>query len=188
MTDTAPSDHARARRRCVERFNAGSWLRSIRVAEEDAPYLATTTGHCVSPQVRLIFEPPKLDSPKVQNFLSEQEFEGFVLSVDTVAQTFWARLADRTSGTADEEAELPFVAISSDDWPLIVRGAQFSWNIGREWRDGQVRYASDIRFRRCFRSYEAAVAKAKLRASALSDLLAEATAYPASDFPQTRRD
>lgn len=185
MTDIAVlSEREITRQNRVKNFNAQSWLRGSDQAGDDTE--VTVRPRRLKP-IELAFEPPKLDTPKVQNFLIEQEFEGFVLSVDEKTQTFWARLADCTGGGPDEEAEFPFAEIPVDDWPLIVENAQFSWHVGRETRDRQVRRVSDIRFRRFFRFSAAKVANAERRAGALAELLAEAHAYPPINATETGR-
>jgi hypothetical protein len=182
MTDAAVvSVRELVRANRVAGFDAVSWLRGSRMAQEDAPQLDRTTRQR-SPQLGgLVFEPPKLDSPKVDNFIAEQTFECVVLSVDEVARSFWARLVDCTAQNPDEEAEFAFSEIPIDDWPLIMPGALFFWNVGREWRDGQMRRVSDIRFRRFFQFSGATVSNARQRASELAELIAEANAYPPGD-------
>jgi hypothetical protein len=125
--------------------------------------------------------PSGRDTPRVEKFISEQEFEACVLSVDEAARVFWARLVDHTAGRADEEAEFSFDEVPSDDWGLIVPGALFSWNIGLEWRDGQTRRVSEIRFRRFFRFSRGAIAEANEQANRLAQLIAEINAQPAGD-------
>lgn len=181
------SDSANFTERATERvgrlksFSAEMWLRGVRFAEDEDRTSDSNTTDLSPKRADFVFEPPRLTLPKVSNFLSEQEFEAVVLSVDLDNKSFWARLADRTAGLPDEEAEFPFEEVSSDDWPLIIPGAYFSWNIGREVRDGQIRRVSDIRFRRFFRFSTAAIARAAKRASDLESLINESNAYPAGD-------
>ena len=170
----------------MDELNEAAWLRGRRLAEDhdSSGSLSTAQPYVSSRETAFVIEPPKLDAPKVQNFRCEQFFEGAVLSVDDDARTFWARLADRTSEYPDENAKFALAEISRDDWPLIVPGALFTWVIGCESRDGQIRRVSDIRFRRIFSGTAAAVESSKQRAAALADLLAETSAYPPpGDFP-----
>lgn len=181
---TVSSDRVKAREERLHGFSAEMWLRGKRSAEaEDRPFTAATL-ELLPTHADFVFEPPRLTTPKVSAFLPEQEFEGVVLSLDRDNKTFWARLADRTADTPDEEAEFPLDEVSSDDWSLIVPGALFSWNIGREWRDGQMRRVSEIRFRRFFQFSKAAVARSEQRAAALASLIAELDAYPTNDAAQ----
>ncbi len=185
MTDAViVSDRDLARQSRVGNFDGTSWLRANRIAAMDSAVPAQTTPEAELRELP-VFEPPRLNSPRIQNFLTEQEFEGVVLSVDEAEQTFWARLADCSDDNPDEIASFPFQEVSADDWPLILPGALFSWHIGREWRDRQVRRVSDIRFRRAFRFSPATVSQARERAAVLADLLAEATTYPAVDTTET---
>jgi hypothetical protein len=100
--------------------------------------------------------------PRVARFVSEQEFEGVVLTIDVKHNTFFARLVDHTSNYPDEEVEIALDEVSSDDRSLIVPGALFSWNIGRTERSGQVQRVSELRFRRIFRFDARTVAAAKV--------------------------
>jgi len=188
MTDSpVVSERDAARKSRVAGFNGASWLRGNRFGEQDEPQLDVTALSPVRRGASLVFEPPKLSSPKVENFIAEQEFEGVVLSVDEIQRTFWARLADCTAENPDEEAEFAFSEIPVDDWQLITPGALFYWNVGREWRNRQMRRVSDIRFRRFFQFSEATVTRAKHRAETLADLIAKANAYPSGDTAGFRR-
>lgn len=182
LSDSANvTERATARDRRLENFSAEVWLRGARFTKDEYLTSDSNTTELSPKRADFIFEPPRLVSPKVENFLSEQEFEAVVLSVDEVNKSFWVRLADRTAGLPDEEAEFSFDEVPSDDWPLIVPGAFFSWNIGPELRDGQIRRVSDIRFRRFFRFSRAAIARAAKRASTLELLIKESNAYPSGD-------
>jgi hypothetical protein len=111
-------------------------------------------------------------SPRITRFIADQEFEGMVVSIDTSAGTFVARLADLTAETPEEEAEIAFEEISPDDRSLIVPGALFNWMIGRVTEStGQVRRVSELRFRRFFRFTAEAVARAEKRATDMLELL-----------------
>lgn len=182
MTDAGVvSERDAVRQDRVSGFDATSWLRGNQLADAEGSPLENTSGQDLHRRRVLIFEPPKLDSPKVENFIPEQEFEGVVLSVDEVARTFWARLADCTAENPDEEAEFALSEIPRDDWQLVMPGALFFWYVGREWRNGQVRRVSDIRFRRFFQFSAATVDGARQRALKLADLIAQANAYPPND-------
>lgn len=177
------SDKEIARANRLRNFSAKWWLRSHSLAEADKRSSESATMMQSHIQTDFVFEPPALSVPKVENFISEQEFEGLVLSCDRENKTFWARLSDCTANLSDEEAEFPMDEVSVDDWPLIVPGAIFSWNIGRERRNGQLRRVSEIRFRRRFRFSDTAAARAAQRASALASLILESNAYPTIDSP-----
>lgn len=179
------SDRDMARDGRLRGFSAQLWLRGIRLGEADLGASVDATMARSHAPADFVFEPPSLSIPKVANFISEQEFEGVVLSFDIETKTFWVRLSDCTYRLPEEEAEFSLEEVSVDDWPLIVPGALFSWNIGREWRDGQMRRVSEIRFRRFFRFSKAAVVCAAERASALASLIAESDAYPTGDAPQS---
>lgn len=166
---------------CLKDFNPLLQLRAL--AEADNVTSAQATMARSHANLNLGFEPPKYTSPKVANFISEQEFAGTVLSIDENSKTFWARLVDRTSGLPDEEAEILFDEIPSDDWQLIVPGSLFSWNIGRELRDRQIRRVSEIRFRRSFLFSKYAIARAKERADVLASLITESSTYPIENSP-----
>ena len=83
-------------------------------------------------------------------------------------------------GLPQEDAEFSFKEVPSDDWSFIVPSAFFSWNIGCEWRDRQMRRVADFRFRRYSQFSKAAVDRAVERADALASLINESMAYPAS--------
>lgn len=192
MIELAPNsarvtDREITRRGRLKAFDVPTWLRGHRFAEDSAFSLAEATVVRTHPRADFVFEPPKLVSPKVENFISEQSFEGVVLSIDLDDKTFWARLADLSAAFPDEEAEFSMDEIPVDDWSLIVPGALFSWNIGREWRDSQVRRVSDIRFRRFFKFTKVAIARAEERADALASLISESNTYPAEDTAEARR-
>lgn len=111
-------------------------------------------------------------SPRITDFIVEQEFEGMVVSLDTASSTFIARLTDLTAETPEEEAEIAFEEISPDDRPLIVPGALFTWMIGRATESsGQVRRVSELRFRRFVRFAAEAVARAEKKATDMLELL-----------------
>ncbi|WP_295406997.1 hypothetical protein [uncultured Thiocystis sp.] len=70
-------------------------------------------------------------SSPLTGLVTDQEFEGMVVSVAPKCDGFIARLADLTGHGPEEEAEIAFEEISPDDHPLIVPGALFTWTIGR---------------------------------------------------------
>jgi len=180
------TDRDIARQGRLNSFDPTIWLRGAELAQRDDIVLNNLTDMRTPRHTNFVFEPPKLISPKVSNFVSEQEFEGVVVSIDLDTKTFWARLADISQAFPDEEAEFPLDEVSIDDWPLIVPGALFSWNIGREWRDGQMRRVSEIRFRRFFHFTKATVARAAERADALASLIFDSDAFPTENSTEAR--
>jgi len=177
-------DRESARNSRLNGFNANAWLRSVSSDASALGIVADATMSRAQARCDFVLDPPKLSSPKVENFLTKQEYSGVVLSIDLDLKTFWARLADLTSGLPDEEAEFNFDEVPSDDWSLIVPGALFSWNIGCEWRDRQMRRVADFRFRRFIQFSKAAIARATKRADVLTSLIAELNAYPAGYTPE----
>ena len=169
-----------ARKIRLNGFNADAWLRSVNHGKDDSRELTESTITCSPTKGDFVFEPPSQASPKVDNFVTEQEYSGVVLSVDMSSKTFWARLTDRTMGLPQEDAEFSFKEVPSDDWSFIVPSAFFSWNIGCEWRDRQMRRVADFRFRRYSQFSKAAVDRAVERADALASLINDSMAYPAS--------
>lgn len=180
------TDRDIARKGRLSSFDPSMWLRGVELTLQDDLPSKRTTNARAHQHADFVFEPPKLITPKVSNFVCEQGFEGVVVSIDLDTKTFWARLADSLSVLPDEEAEFPLDEVHTDDWPLIVPGALFSWNIGREWRDGQVRRVSEIRFRRFFHFTKATVARAAARADALASLILESDALPPADTSAAR--
>lgn len=173
------TDREIARQGRLNSFDPLIWLRGAHLGIDEGISSPHSTESRCRQHTDFVFEPPRLVSPKVSNFVAEQEFEGVVVAVDDLqSKTFWARLADITKGFPDEEAEFPFDEVCVDDWALIVPGALFSWNIGREWRDGQMRRVSEIRFRRFFNFTKATIARASERADALASLISESDALP----------
>lgn len=117
-------------------------------------------------------------TPRVTAFILEQQFEGVVIAVDHSSRSFIARLIDRTNHRPDEEAEIEFDEISPDDHPLIVPGALFTWDIGREQDSSrQIRRISEIRFRRIFRFSQAATERADNYAVDMLELLNEGSSF-----------
>lgn len=163
-------DRAIARR--AKNFSAENWLKAQKFIEEDNCSINPTSWHRAVP-TNFSFTAPALEYPKVQNFKSEQEFEGYVLDVDIDAKSFWARLIDISGSGSDEDAEFDLNEVPVDDWKLIEPGALFSWNIGLETRDKQVRRVAEIRFRRFFKFSKASISKAEQRAEELYNLIGE---------------
>ncbi|MBF0401502.1 MAG: hypothetical protein HQL90_12120 [Magnetococcales bacterium] len=134
-----------------------------------------------------IFAPPKPSSPKLAVLRPEQIFDGVVLTVDKENQTFWARLMDRTGSMADEEAEFSFDEISTEDQPLIIPNALFSWHIARKEHNRQTSRVSEIRFQRLPRFIRLSpdvIARSAKRAAELKKLIAESYGYPAVNTSQ----
>lgn len=157
-------------------FNAHNWLRANQF-NQDLRDLNTkddsSTLYAPIIKADIVFRAPVVTVPRVSRFVSEQEFEGLVETIDVNQKYFWARLVDVTGGMPDEEAEFSFVEVSQDDWPLIVPGALFSWNIGLECRNRQMRRVSEIRFRRFFQFSKDTIKKAEQRADTLISLIRE---------------
>ncbi|MBF0461551.1 MAG: hypothetical protein HQL87_09160, partial [Magnetococcales bacterium] len=125
-------------------------------------------------------KPTQRATPKDCQFLSEQEFEGVVLTVDKDNRTFWARLTDCTADMPDEEAEFSFDKVPSQDQKRIAPGALFSWNIGRTCQDRRKRLVSMIRFEdspRYFQLSAEAIARSAERAANLASLIKESNDY-----------
>lgn len=166
-------DRATASR--AREFNASHWLKASEFNNGNTElnlYVASTKRSIKADDIA--FKGPSLSAPRVDGFKSEQEFEGLVILVDSKAQIFWARLVDTTDQTAaEEEVEFNFNEVPSDDWPLIMPGALFSWNIGLETRDRQVKRVSDIRFRRYFQFSQDSINNAERRAEKLLGLIEE---------------
>jgi len=176
-----------ARQTRLGSFSPSSWLRGVQLAEKDGIDIFSRTTNGSRQPANFLIEQPSYSPPTVSKFMLEQSFEGVVLSVDLAEKIFWARLADRTANSSEEEAEFPLEEVTPDDWPLIVPGALFSWNIGREVRDQQVRRVSDIRFRRFYKFSKEVIANARDRADAFMSLLQSIDAYPTADTPTARR-
>lgn len=156
-------------------------LRGLPLDDGDNVFLGTaakqsTYGDCL---IKL----PNSPQTKVDSFMAEQRFEGVVTTVDYEKRSFWVRLRDLSHKSGDEEAEILMAEVPEDDWPLIMSGALFEWNIGREVRDRQVRRVSDIRFRRYFSFSQETVKAAKKKASELTALLSEINDYPTEYTP-----
>ncbi len=111
----------------------------------------------------LIFEKEK--DFKLDNFVSLQKWEGYVLKVldDNYILVRLVNLTD--PGQPDEEAEIPIQELSFEDRELIEPGAVFYWNIGYLDRNsGQRERNSVIRFRRLPRWEAEDIEKAKIEA------------------------
>ena len=134
------------------------------------PY--ATTSPAQVRRVNMSFRSSTKPEPRVTQFVLEQQFDGVVISIDPLARSFIARLVDRTSNWAEEEAEIELDEISPDDHPLIVPGALFTWDIGREQdKSKQVRRVSSIRFRRFFRFCQSDIERAHENAERMLELL-----------------
>jgi hypothetical protein len=82
-----------------------------------------------------------------ESFQVLQKFEGRVLSL--TADSFVARLLDRTKPGPEEEAEIPLAEVMPGDHQLVKPGAVFYWVIGyRREAHGQLSRSSVIRFQR----------------------------------------
>ena len=102
---------------------------------------------------------------KLDNFVSLQKWEGYVLKVldDNYILVRLVNLTD--PGQPDEEAEIPIQELSFEDHELIEPGAVFYWNIGYMDRtSGQRERNSVIRFRRLPRWEAEDIEKAKVEA------------------------
>ncbi|MNT28310.1 hypothetical protein D3C72_1639890 [compost metagenome] len=110
--------------------------------------------------------------PEISKFEVEQQFEGVVLSRDEISDTFTARLRDTRGLGPDEEAEFSLSELP-DDAHLIMPGAMFTWIIGLQWRGGQSKRVSEVRFRRLPPFTKDAISEAKQRAEQRAKLFAE---------------
>lgn len=113
--------------------------------------------------IDFIFEKEK--DFKLDNFVSLQKWEGYVLKVldDNYILVRLVNLTD--PGQPDEEAEIPIQELSFEDHELIEPGAVFYWNIGYLDRtSGQRERNSVIRFRRLPRWEAEDIEKAKVEA------------------------
>lgn len=184
VTDAAGPSESGIHENRLRVFGIEQWLLGNRLAEAGGRSSAGSTSVWSPERPDIKVEPQKHRDPKVSQYPPEQMFDGVVISLDRdVEKTFWARLADGTATMPDEEVEIPLEEVSSDDWPLIVPGALFTWNIGREKRDGQIRRVSEIRFRRMIRFSRSDVERAVARAATLESLIAESHGYPSIDPP-----
>ena len=77
-------------------------------------------------------EPSELARPPSPTLVAQQEWEGMVLSVNSV--DFVARLLDITAGATyeEEEATIPLSDLSDDDRAKVEIGAVFRWVVGYE--------------------------------------------------------
>lgn len=110
--------------------------------------------------------------PEVSKFEVEQRFEGIVLSRDESSDTFTARLRDPSKTVPEEEAEFNLSELP-DDAHLIMPGAMFTWIIGLQWKGGQSKRVSEVRFRRLPPFTKNAIAEAKQRAEQRAELFAD---------------
>ena len=98
-----------------------------------------------------IIQPVEFRKPKYhQNrgaFTTLQRWEGNVIEIG--AETFTARLSDKTAARADEDGEFSLEEVSPADRALLQPGAVFYWSVGYlDHRNGQRTRESLIRFRR----------------------------------------
>lgn len=85
-------------------------------------------------------------SPREDNFVALQMWEGFVLEVGE--ESFLARLVDLLDDAGDVEAEIYLEEISPMDRHRVIEGAVFYWSIGYlDTRSGQRKTESTINFR-----------------------------------------
>lgn len=177
----ASNDDDRAQRSRVEA--ASPSLRGRQLDDNDSGVFVKGTIARPSAYQDYLIKLPNSPQAKVDSFKAEQLFEGVVTTVDYVKKSFWVRLRDLSRKSGDEEAEILMAEVPGDDWPLIMPGAIFEWNIGREVRDRQVRRVSDIRFRRYFRFSKETVEAAEKKAKELAALLSEVNDYPTEYTP-----
>ena len=132
-----------------------------------------TTGPRVLPPHQRITPPVLIRRrPEEARFIALQRWEGTVLKVD--GDTFWARLVDLRTQTADEEAELFVEDVSDSDRSLLREGAVFYWSIGyRDHVTGQRERTSTLRFRRLPQWSERERQRIVERAEAAAELLSE---------------
>ena len=177
----ASNDDDKAQRSRVEAVSPR--LRGRQLDDEDNGVLVKGTVARQGAYGDCLIKLPKSPQAKVDSFKAEQRFEGVVTTVDYEKKSFWVRLRDLSRKSGDEDAEILMAEVPGDDWPLIMPGAIFEWNIGREVRDRQVRRVSDIRFRRYFSFSQEAVEAAKKKANELAVLLSEVNDYPTEYTP-----
>ena len=94
------------------------------------------------------FRPPSPTPRRAATFYALQEWEGYVLEIDSTK--FVARLVDLTAGSSyeEEEAIIPLAEISEDDTAKMREGSVFRWVIGYERSaSGTKRRVSQIVFR-----------------------------------------
>lgn len=171
-----PNDSSKAIAKRAKSFDANNWLRANQFNHDFGelnPVVECSTISAPFINADIAFKAPAVTAPRISGFISEQEFEGLVETIDPNQKYFWARLVDTTGGMPDEEAEFSFLEVSQDDWSLIVPGALFSWNIGLESRNKQMRRVSEIRFRRFFKFSKDTIKKAEQRADSLISLIGE---------------
>lgn len=177
----ASNEDDKAQRSRVEAVSP--WLRGRQLDDEDNGVLVKGTVARQGAYGDCLIKLPNSPQAKVDSFKAEQRFEGVVTTVDYEKRSFWVRLRDLSRKSGDEEAEILMAEVAGDDWPLIMSGALFEWNIGREVRDRQVRRVSNIRFRRYFSFSQETVKAAKKKADELAALLSEVNGYPTEYIP-----
>ena len=94
------------------------------------------------------FRPPSPPRQRAATFYALQEWEGYVLEIDSTE--FVARLVDLTAGSLveEEEATIPLAEIAEDDLAKMREGSVFRWVIGYERSaSGTKRRVSQIVFR-----------------------------------------
>ena len=123
--------------------------------------------------IRPVF--PRVPSrSRVGDFAALQRWEGVVLEAGP--DRFIARLVDKTSSNADEEAEFRLDEISRSDLELVMPGAVFYWSIGYLDRpSGQRHRQSVITFRRLPAWTDRQLEDARKRAEKLGERFGEPT-------------
>jgi len=111
---------------------------------------------------------PRSHSPK-PSVQVKNEWEGYV--VDVGAETFTARLVDKTrcDEHEDEEADFPIADVSDDDKKLLKPGGVFRWIIGyQKLPGGSRRRFSQVVFRQLPQWTEKELVKAEEEAKEIS--------------------
>ena len=112
------------------------------------------------------FRPQSPPSRPGATFYALQEWEGYVLEIDST--DFVARLVDLTAGSSyeEEEATIPLAEISDSDMAKMREGSVFRWVIGYERSaSGTKRRVSQIVFRDLPVVTKADLQKSEARAS-----------------------
>lgn len=143
----------------------------------EVPDVVTRTDQTIGPRVlppHQRITPPMLirRAPEEARFIALQRWEGTVLKIE--GDTFWARLVDLRTQTADEEAELFVEDVSDSDRGLLREGAVFYWSIGyRDHVTGQRERTSTLRFRRLPQWSNRELERIEERADAAAEILSE---------------
>jgi hypothetical protein len=104
-----------------------------------------------------------------RTFIASESWEGYVIK--TFNYYFSARITDLTEEEPDEDIEILYKDISTDDRKLIKPGAIFDWHVGNENDRGTIRRISIIRFRRLPRWSKSELTKATEIKEKIKDLL-----------------